>query len=78
MRSEHLGPTKQHPTEWEREFGFRIVDPDGWRNRGLDFHREISADAFMLMAMESTIEIKDRARLLDSGVIDLPKDNPDV
>jgi hypothetical protein len=68
--SVHLAADKHLPGHWEQEFGFSIAIPSGWGMRGLDFDRPISADAFILMALDSEIVVENYVALIDSGLLE--------
>lgn len=72
MKSEYLGPDRHPVAFWEQEFGYHIVNPFGWKSRGIPLDVPLTADAFVLMSNESGIAVDDLPRLLDSGVIELP------
>ena len=46
------------PEEWQKEFDFTVVDPDGWRSQQILWDEPISREKFEKLAMESTIKLK--------------------
>jgi hypothetical protein len=48
---------KKTPEEWSAEKGIRIIDPDGWRNKGdFTWNEPIDEKEFMFLAMMSTCD----------------------
>lgn len=43
--------------EWEQEFDFQIIDPDGWRSAGVNYdpHERMTANRFIGLAQNSTL-----------------------
>ena len=53
--------TKRTPAEWEKIFGIRVIDPDGWRYQHGQlvpkvFHKKISQREFYRRMVLSSIE----------------------
>lgn len=46
------------PGEWERDFGIKVADPDGWRNAGVPWSRELTRSEFNLLCAESTVNTR--------------------
>lgn len=69
----HLGADRRTIADWEQEFGFTVVKPTGWAKRGLSPDIPLTADAFILMSLDSIISIQNYQRMIDTGAIDLPK-----
>lgn len=46
------------PSEWEEEFGYRIMDPDGWDRANFteDWAKPISREEFARKSSGSTVE----------------------
>lgn len=52
-------PELKTPDEWCKIKGFRIMDPDGWRGHDRpDWDCPLTEEAFMLLAAESTIDLR--------------------
>jgi hypothetical protein len=50
-------PELRTPDEWGREFGVRVVDPDGWRGKdGRDWNDSISREEYERRMVLSTVE----------------------
>ena len=47
--------TLKKPEEWQKEFGFTVIDPDGWSNSGISWEKPISKEHFEQLASLSTI-----------------------
>lgn len=47
-------PRLKTADEWSRIKGIRVVDPDGWREKGIDWDARVSEALFDEMAMRST------------------------
>lgn len=50
-------PQLKKPEEWEREFGIKILDPDGWRREGIAWDFLISCEKFEKLAAVSTVKL---------------------
>ncbi|MDA2936492.1 hypothetical protein MYX06_04710 [Patescibacteria group bacterium AH-259-L05] len=46
------------PEEWQKEFDFTVVDPDGWMSQRIPWDEPISREKFEELAMASTIKLK--------------------
>lgn len=68
-----LGAEKQHPADWEPQSGFLVVDPIGWRRRGIEWDRPITWDAFVLMSQDSGLRVVNPELAADTGVVVLPE-----
>lgn len=49
-----VGPPKKITTDWERELGLLVRDPDGWRRAGVPLYEPITEEDFWRYAAEST------------------------
>lgn len=67
-----LSADKHEMGYWESEFGFHVTKPYGWLKRGIELDRPITADSFVLMGMDSIIQIDNYQRMIDTGAIELP------
>jgi hypothetical protein len=43
--------------EWSEQYVVKIIDPDGWRNAGIDWDAHITEDQFIKLMTDSTIQL---------------------
>lgn len=48
-------PLSKTPSEWQKEFFYKVLDPDGWRNHNVPWDKPLTRAEFEALASESTI-----------------------
>jgi hypothetical protein len=55
---------RMHPQQWCHKFGVEVIDPDGWRSAGMDYHTPITQDQFLGLFRGSTTGFVNREKFL--------------
>lgn len=46
-----------HPEVWADKHRIQVLDPDGWRNAGVDWNEEITELEFLTLLNGSTVQL---------------------